>query len=110
MIFFIVFFCLSCSITKKRASYNENSQCIENEKFKNEFFKNIDIIDNLINKNQNEIFHKSLKFISLYTPVSFETMLNYGSIYPYGTYEKDKQIWLDWYEKNKCNNIQFKQD
>lgn len=107
-IFVIVFLCFSCSLTKKRTLYNQNHQCIENEKFRNEYFKNIEIIDSLINKNQNESFHKSLRFISLYTHVSFETMLNYGRLYPYGAFEKDKKIWLDWYEENRCSNIQFK--
>jgi len=107
-VFFVVFF-FSCSLTKKEISSKEHLQCVENKKFKTEFFKNIDIIDSLITKNQNENFNKSLKFISIYTHVSFESMLNYSRTYPYGVYEKDRKAWIDWYEKNKCSNIQFKE-
>lgn len=106
IIFITLFF--SCSMTKERVQQKENSKCTENEKFKKEFYENINVVDSLITKNQNEKFHKSLKFISIYTHVSYESTLNYSRTYPYGIYEKDRKIWIEWYEKNKCNNIQFK--
>lgn len=37
--------------------------------------------------------------------------MNYA--YEYTTidaFKKDKQIWLKWYEENKCNTIQFKNE
>ncbi|KAA2223763.1 hypothetical protein [Chryseobacterium sediminis] len=106
-IIFVMFF-FSCSITKKEILSKGSSKCIENKKFKYEFYKNINIVDSLITKNQNESFHKSLKFISIYSHVSYESALNYSRTYPYGAYEKDRKGWMDWYEKNKCSNIQLK--
>jgi len=82
--------------------------CKENLEFKKEFFSNIKIIDSLIFKNQNQQFNKSLGFISKYSHVTFESKANYTGRYPGGVYEKDRKIWIDWYEKNKCTNIQFK--
>ena len=78
------------------------------DQFKKEFYKNINVVDSLIYKNQNDQFNKSLLFISKYTNVSFESRLNYARLYPNGIYEKDRKGWLEWYEKNKCNNIQLK--
>lgn len=83
--------------------------CKENLEFKKEFFSNIKTIDSLIYKNQNQQFNKSLGFISKYSHVTFESTLNYARKYPGGAYEKDRKIWIDWYEKNKCTNIQFKE-
>lgn len=105
-ILLIMVFFSSC-MTKKQI-LKEELQCIENKKFKNEFYKSINIVDSLITKNQNEVFHKSLKFISIYAHVSYESTLNYSRTYPYGVYEKDRKGWLDWYEKNKCNDLQLK--
>lgn len=87
---------------------NIKNDCIENLAFKKDFFLNIENVENLLTKNQNQSFHNSLRFISKYTKVSWESMLNYSGTYPVGKYRKDKQVWLKWYEDNKCNNIQFK--
>lgn len=76
--------------------------------FKKEFFQNIENIERLITKSQNESFKNSLNFIGKYTHVSFEDMLNYASTYPINSLERDKKVWLNWYNANKCNNIQFK--
>jgi hypothetical protein len=35
-------------------------------------------------------------------------MANYANNYPIGVFEKDKEGWIKWYDKNKCNDIQFK--
>lgn len=83
--------------------------CKENLVFKESFFGSIQFIDTLIYSIQGKKFHDALKFISKYTHVSSESMLNYARIYPGGVYEKDRKIWIDWYEKNKCTNIQFKE-
>jgi hypothetical protein len=59
-------------------------------------------------KEKDETFDVSLRFISKYAHVSFESMANYAHTYPIGVFEKDKDGWIRWYNKNKCNNIQFK--
>lgn len=82
--------------------------CKENPEFKKEFFSNIKTIDSLIYRTQNQQFNKSLGFISKYSHVTFESKANYTGRYPVGVYEQDRKIWIDWYEKNKCTNIQFK--
>lgn len=87
-----------------------NEKCNENLDFKLEFFNNIKIIDNLIYVSQNEKFHNALKFISKYSHVSSESMLNYARLYPGGIYEDDRKVWIKWYEDNKCKNIQFKKN
>ena len=62
----------------------------------------------LIDKNQNKSFKNSLNFIGKYTYVNFESMTNYAGTYPIGVFDKDKKVWLNWYEKNKCKNIKIK--
>lgn len=104
----IITILISCSSSNKVISEN-NINCKENLAFKKEFFKNVKNIENFIDVNQNESFRNSLKFIGKYSKVSFESMLNYAGTYPYGIYESDKKIWLEWYEKNKCQNIEFKE-
>lgn len=83
--------------------------CKENLEFKEKFLASVKFIDTLISSIQGRKFHETLKFISKYTHVSFESMLNYARTYPFGVYEQDRKIWIDWYEKNKCTNIQFKE-
>lgn len=109
IIFIFPFFLLaSCTIFPEKNKVSTNGECIENVDFKKEYFLNIKMIDSLIYKNQNDQFKKSLQFMSKYSHVSFESTLNYARLYTGGAYEKDRKVWLDWYEKNKCNNIQFK--
>ena len=98
--------CVSCSTLNKQRQIKTEA-CNENLKFRNVYFDNIQNVENLITKEQNESFHKSLKFISKYTKVSFNEMLNYARIYGYSTFERDKIGWLKWYEENKCSNIQL---
>lgn len=83
--------------------------CKENLEFKEKFFSAIKFIDTLIYSIQGRKFKETLFFISKYTHVSSERMLNYAGLYPGGIYEKDRKIWLEWYEENKCTNIQFKE-
>lgn len=83
--------------------------CKENLEFKEKFFESIKFIDTLIFSIQGKKFYETLNFISKYSHVSSESMLNYARTYPGGVYEKDRKTWVDWYEKNKCTNIQFKE-
>jgi hypothetical protein len=124
MYFFLVLLCCSCSSIKKNAS--TDFTCNENSTFKEAFMRHIKIVDDFMSmlsktefKNFDEYervvteqrideFESSLKFISKYTYVSYDSMLNYARTYPISAFEKDKKVWLDWYEHNKCNNIQFK--
>ncbi|PKH50939.1 hypothetical protein CXF68_09695 [Tenacibaculum sp. Bg11-29] len=96
----------SCSSSKQSL---KKTSCNENLNFKKAFFENVENVENLIDKNQNESFRNSLNFIGKYTKVSFESMTNYAGTYPIGIFEKDKKEWLEWYEKNKCMNIEFKE-
>lgn len=96
-------FIISCSVMSKH-----KNECIENTKFKEEFFNHIKYIENNISVNQDSSFISSVIFISNYTKVSFEHMMNYNRSYPIGIFKKDKEVWLKWYEDNKCKNIQLK--
>lgn len=62
----------------------------------------------IINLSQDSTFRKSVIFISNYAPVSVENIMNYARIYPTGVFKEDLKNWLQWYEENKCKNIQFK--
>ncbi|GGP06743.1 hypothetical protein GCM10010992_27840 [Cloacibacterium rupense] len=105
----LLFFLFSCVVKNNNVkSQNKNLNCNENKIFKKEFYRNINIIDSLIYKKQDEHFKKSLLFISKYSHVSFESMANYARIYPGGIYKEDRIRWIEWYERNKCNDIQFK--
>lgn len=103
----LIILCFSSCTTKKDIK-NQNSSCNENLKFKVEFFKNIQNIENQLTTEKDDNFNISLKFIAKYAHVSFESMANYAHTYPIGVFEKDKKVWLKWYEENKCSNIQFK--
>jgi len=99
---------ISCSSSNKVISEN-GINCKENLEFKKVFFENIQNVENLIYEVQGVSLKNSLKFIGKYTDVSFERMSNYAGTYPSGIFESDKKIWLEWYEKNKCLNIKFKE-
>lgn len=73
----LLLFLLSC-VAPNNGIKSQNLNCVENQNFKNEFFKNVKIIDSLITENQNIQFKKSLKFISKYSHVSFESLANYS--------------------------------
>lgn len=104
VLFLSIFFVFNQS---KAQSYS-NEDCNENLIFKKEYFKNIKIVDSSIYKPQGYELKNALLFISKYSHVTWESMLNYARTYPGGIYEEDRKIWLSWYEKNKCKNIQFK--
>jgi len=100
--------CSASNSAQNNSVIFNNEKCNENLDFKKEYFFHMGIIDSLVSKSQNKEFKKSLGFISKYSHVSFEDTANYFNHYPIPTYDKDRKGWLEWYEKNKYNNIQFK--
>ena len=119
----LIFLFFSCSTMSKKNEIH-NRVCNENLKFKSEFFRNIEIVtyymtestsissfkeyEQLITNEKIKNYQLSLKFISYYTHVSFESMANYARTYPIGVFEMNKKGWLKWYDDNKCNDIQLK--
>ncbi|WP_298900675.1 hypothetical protein [uncultured Psychroserpens sp.] len=95
--------CLQC---KDRAS----SDCNENIEFKDVFMSKINSVEEYsLGKGDRKSFDESLEFLSKYVKVSFEEIMNYANEYTnIDAFKKDKSTWLEWYEKNKCDNIQFK--
>ncbi|WP_417602116.1 hypothetical protein [Owenweeksia hongkongensis] len=90
--------------------------CLENNEFKAFFFNHIDNVEayTLGRKNsQNEVvswrmFKESIDEIGNYCEVSYDEMSNYSFQYPnLSVFESDKKKWLDWYEKNKCNDLKW---
>lgn len=96
----LLFSCKSIPLIKKN--------CDENLNFKELFFEHIENIDKRITISQDRKFRESVIFISNYAQVSVNTIMNYSRTYPYGIYQKDRKLWINWYEENKCKNIQFK--
>lgn len=91
----------------KTSNFNKND-CQENMYFKKTFFRHIKYIEKNISVLQDSTFIKSVIFISNYAPVSTNEIMNYSRTYPLGVFEKDYKKWIEWYNKNKCNNIQLK--
>lgn len=108
LIFLVLSVFLSISCSSHKGSTQKN--CDENEVFKIKFFESIKKVEDDINGNgEPEDFEKGLDFIDNYTKVSYDKMLNYTNSYTtMKDFEKDKKIWLKWYEENKCSNLQFK--
>jgi hypothetical protein len=102
----IGYVCLFQSCCSTRFKYNE--PCNENLTFKNLFFAHLRNIEINIDKAQDTSFLKSLKFVSSYSRVSFESKANYANRYMQSAYIIDKKNWLLWYDTNKCKNIQLK--
>jgi hypothetical protein len=99
-----IFYYSSCKSGKN------SMHCIENDKFKKEFFRRINIVEQNLSLNQDSLFRSSLIFLSNYAPVSFYETMNYARIYPPQALERDKKVWIKWYEDNKCNNLQLKEN
>jgi hypothetical protein len=87
---------------------HQKSDCNENMKFKEMFFHHVEYIENNIGAVQDAKFRQSVTFISNYAPVSVDSIMNYAMSYPIGIFQQDKIKWIEWYEENKCKNIQFK--
>ncbi|MEX0995628.1 MAG: hypothetical protein WDZ45_01110 [Flavobacteriaceae bacterium] len=98
-------FILSC---KSAGDTKDGNNCVENTEFKEKFFYHFNYIENNISVLQDSKFKESVIFISNYAPVSTNNIMNYSRTYPIGIFEKDRIKILEWYEENKCNNIQFK--
>jgi hypothetical protein len=101
---FFILILVSCAIVTPN-----KSRCRENKKFKEVFFYHIEYVDNHISSVQDSTFRKSIIFLSNYVPISTNRIMNYARIYPISIYEKDRAKLIEWYELNKCTNIQFKQ-
>jgi hypothetical protein len=104
IILLIIFYCSSCKSGKNSRG------CIENDKFKEEFFRRITIVEQNLPLNQDSLFRSSLIFLSNYAPVSFYETMNYARIYSPQAFERDKNVWIKWYEDNKCKNLQLKEN
>ncbi|MBP6430637.1 MAG: hypothetical protein KA319_02635 [Ferruginibacter sp.] len=96
---------IGCSSKLNGGKVND---CNENREFKETFFNHVENIERNIFVRQDSAFKNSLIFISRYTHVSLEEMLNYAGLYPSSAFETDKKGWIQWYEGNKCNYIRFK--
>ena len=102
-----------------------NQVCYENMQFKKYFFSEIACIekseygyvkditlrgyDSTLVDDDIKTWLNCLDTISMYAPVSWAIILQFHPRYPYHwQYEADKKGWYEWYENNKCNNIQIK--
>ncbi|ALM50358.1 hypothetical protein AMR72_16595 [Flavobacterium psychrophilum] len=104
----ILFILILIQISCKPSDLGRNN-CNENLKFKEAFFHHIRYIDNNITVLQDSTFIKSVIFISNYAPVSTDELMNYSRTYPTGIFQQDRKKWVEWYDENKCKNIQFKE-
>lgn len=95
---------ISCSCTTQKNICNENIE------FKKIFFQSIQNAEEVIyGKSHNRTkYDEGLGFLNHYVFVDYEKTLNYRGIYTLKGFEDDKKKWIDWYEQNKCSNIQFK--
>ena len=111
-IIILLFGMLLISICCSTSKTNSISNCNENITFKNSYFLSIQKVENytLLGKGSGKDFNEGLDFISKYTHVSRKDMLNYSGTYTHiEIFKKDREVWLTWYEENKCSNIQFKE-
>ena len=101
---------ISITILISCKSVDTDSGCNENLKFKDSFFSHIKYIQQNVTNVQDSTFIKSVIFISNYAPVSTDNIMNYVRSYPLGIFKQDHEKWLEWYEENRCRNIQFKSE
>ena len=106
----LTFRVLLCATLFLNCTSSKVQNCNENFAFKKAFYRNIEQVENYVVGNGNRLeFKKSLEFLSKYVRVSNEKMLNYDNSYTtIADFKQDKKDWLDWYEKNRCNNLQLK--
>ncbi|WP_405377165.1 hypothetical protein [Nonlabens sp. Asnod3-A02] len=107
---FRIILCIVLFIGCSTSKINKLGKCNENLSFKKEFDKNIEQVEKYVKGNGNRLeFDKSLIFISKYVKVSNDKMLNYNNSYTtIEDFTNDKKAWLEWYQKNKCDNLQVK--
>lgn len=103
---FCIFLLVGCS----SLNTNNMDDCNENLSFKKEFFNNIENVENYVDGTGDRLkFEKALTFLSKYVKVSRDKMLNYNHSYTSKKdFINDKKNWIEWYKKNKCNNLQLK--
>ncbi len=107
-------------------SCSSKSICNENKKFRKIYFEHINNVDifyapdslkhniesteEYLNrrKEKKEKMIGALLFISNYSKISFEDTLNYTQRIPYSKYLNYKNDWIQWYNQNKCNNIELR--
>lgn len=99
---------LSVLISCKSTVAVDNT-CNENRVFKERFFYHIGNIEKNITTRQDSTFIKSVIFVSNYALVSTNDIMNYAMSYPMGVFERDHIKWMEWYEANKCTNLQLKE-
>ena len=91
------------------------NDCNENLEFKQKFFANISLIEKYTKEQKTftrypittDSVMKSMKFIYMRTKILSDEIYNYNFGYKsYKLFEIDKRKWLNWYNANKCNNLQ----
>jgi len=128
IIFCLTFSFLSCLGNKEFIEIKE--KCDENLLFKQEFSKNLYILDSYYKNKSKSIkiaedtnlnfqeklekldeiksnYYVALDFFSKYSKISYNYTGNYTNEIPYNIYKKEREAWIDWYNKNKCNNLQL---
>lgn len=105
-----ILLCVILFVGCKTSKTDNTSQCNENTFFKTEFYKNIKQVEEYVMGNGDRLkFKNSLNFLSKYVKVSNDKMLNYNNSYnSLDDFKNDKKSWSDWYDKNKCKNLQLK--
>lgn len=126
-IYVIVFFLSMSCANKKSSQMNKNIICNENDFFKELFFKHLNYLDSYYESSgivvyntddsfeekirkldkENSDYYNALSFFSKFPGIDYKYIGTYTGRIPYKIYLNEKKIWLEWYEKNKCNNIQW---
>ena len=128
IIYFLAILSIGCAGNKKLDL--EREICNENLIFKKEFFSNLSILDDYYkNKSKstniaNDIqlnfeeklekldkiksdYYKAIRFFSKYSKTNSEYAGNYINQIPYNKYLNYRKVWINWYEKNKCKNLEL---
>jgi hypothetical protein len=57
---------------------------------------------------ENDRYFSSLEFVSKYVTINYVYKTSFSGSIPYRIYFEEKENWNEWYEKNKCSDIQLK--
>ena len=52
-------------------------------------------------------YYKAIRFFSKYSKINSEYAGNYINQIPYNKYLNYRKVWINWYEKNKCKNLEL---
>jgi hypothetical protein len=124
---FLIIVLIVISISCSGKVFNTVS-CVENKDFKKEWKKNIEFLDNYyaMRENisvyeeatrnysiteiseENDRYFSSLEFVSKYVTINYVYKTSFSGSIPYRIYFEEKENWNEWYEKNKCSDIQLK--